>query len=86
MEKSKQTAGVWDQSFSNALKQACERAILNLFPEVQDAATRRTLAQGFLAGVEWCFSEQSDNDIAKATLAVGLCSDEAAHGAIGNVL
>jgi hypothetical protein len=86
MENSKQPTGAWDQSFSNAVKQACERAILNLFPEVQDAAARRMLAQGFLAGVEWCFSEQSDSDIAKATLAVGLCPAEAVNGAIRNVL
>jgi hypothetical protein len=76
------TKAVWDQALSTTIEQACERAILRLFSDVHDEAIRQALAQAFLAGVDWCFSEQSDNDIAEAALAIGLGPDEAATGSI----
>jgi hypothetical protein len=82
MENSKLTKAAWDQALSNTIEQACERAILRLFSDVRDEEIRRALAQAFLAGVDWCFSEQSDNDIAEAALAIGLDPDEAVTGSI----
>jgi hypothetical protein len=49
---------------------------------LQDSKKNAALAQGFLAGVDWCFTEQSDKDIAEATLAVGVEPSEAATGAV----
>ena len=72
----------WDKAFTNVVAQAAERAIASLFPHVRDDAIRQALAQGFLAGVDWCFSEQSDADIAKAALLVGVEPGEASEGAI----
>jgi hypothetical protein len=82
MDTSKPTKAAWDQSLSHTIEQACERAILKLFSDAHDEAARQALAQAFLAGVDWCFSEQSDNDIAEAALAIGLSPDEAVTGAI----
>jgi hypothetical protein len=65
-----------------AIEQACERTIVRLFPGVRDEAIKQALAQGFLAGVDWCFSEQSDADIAEAALAIGMDPNEAATGAL----
>jgi hypothetical protein len=82
MDTSKPTKAAWDQSLSHTIEQACERAILKLFTDAHDEAARQALAQAFLAGVDWCFSEQSDNDIAEAALAIGLSPDEAVTGPI----
>ena len=68
MDTPNPTKAVWDQTLSTTIEQACERAILRLFSDVHDEAIRQALAQAFLAGVDWCFSEQSDNDIAEAAL------------------
>jgi len=70
----------WDKTFTNVIAQAAERAIASLFPHVRDEAIKQALAQGFLAGVDWCFSEQSDADIAKAALLVGISPAEAETG------
>ena len=78
----KKRRDAWDKAFSNVNAQAVERAIANLFSQVRDEAIRQALAQGFLAGVDWCFSEQSDADIAKAALLVGVEPEEATTGAI----
>ena len=86
MGQSKPTNVAWEQALSNTIEQACERAILRLFSDVRDEMTRQALAQPFLAGVDWCFSEQSDNDIAEAALAIGLEPDEAVAGAIPQML
>ncbi len=86
MENSKLTKAAWDRALSSAIEQACERAIFRLFSDVRDEAIRQALTQAFLAGVDWCFSEQSDNDIAEAALAIGLGPDEAATGAIPQML
>jgi hypothetical protein len=85
MDTSKPTKAAWDQALSTTIEQACDRAILRLFSDVRDEAIRQTLAQAFLAGVDWCFSEQSDNDIAEAALAIGLDPDEAVTGAIPQI-
>jgi hypothetical protein len=74
--------GPWDKAFLNVIEQACERAIERLFPGIRDEAIKQALAQGFLAGVDWCFSEQSDEDIAEAALAIGVSHEEAATGAL----
>ena len=86
MDTSKPTKAAWDQSLSHTIEQACERAILKLFSDAHDEAARQALAQAFLAGVDWCFSEQSDNDIAEAALAIGLDPDEAVTGDIPQML
>jgi hypothetical protein len=86
MGQSKPTKGAWDSSLSHTIEQACERAILRMFSDVRDEAIRQALAQAFLAGVDWCFSEQSDNDIAEAALAIGLDPDEAVTGTIPHML
>jgi hypothetical protein len=70
----------WNKDLARAVEQACERAMFRLFSEVRDERLKQAMAQGFLAGVEWCFSEQSDEDIAKATLALGMEPNEAATG------
>src|SRR4051812_17878575 len=72
MGQSKSAKAAWDQSLAHTIEQACERAISRMFSGVRDEAARHALAQAFLAGVDWCFSEQSDNDIAEAALAIGL--------------
>jgi hypothetical protein len=56
MDTSKPTKAAWDQSLSHTIEQVCERAILKLFSDAHDEATRQALAQAFLAGVDWCFS------------------------------
>lgn len=86
MDTSKPTKAAWDQGLSTTIEQACERAILRLFSDERDEAIRQALAQAFLAGVDWCFSEQSDNDIAEAALAIGLGPDEAVTGDIPQML
>jgi hypothetical protein len=86
LENSKLTKAAWDQALSNTIEQACERAIFRLFSDVRDEAIKQALAQAFLAGVDWCFSEQSDNDIAEAALAIGLDPDEAVTGSIPQML
>jgi hypothetical protein len=70
----------WNKDLARAVEQACERAMFRLFSEVRDERLKQAMAQGFLAGVEWCFSEQSDEDIAKATLALGMEPNEVATG------
>ena len=75
------TDGPWDKAFLNVIEHACLRAIERSFSGIRDAAIKQALAQGFSAGVDWCFSEQFDADIAKAALAVGVSADEAATGA-----
>jgi hypothetical protein len=82
MGKSNLTNAAWNTEFSNAIEQACERAIMRLFPPIRDEAIKQALAQGFSAGVDWCFSEQFDADVAKAALALGVSTDEAATGAL----
>lgn len=81
-KKSELTDGPWDNAFLNAVEQACEQAMFRLFSGVRDEAIKQALAQGFSAGVDWCFSEQFDADIAEATLSVGLEPNEAATGAL----
>jgi len=76
----------WNQSLARTIEQAYERTISRLFSDVRDEAIRQALAQAFLAGVDWCFSEQSDNDIAEAALAIGLGPDEAVTGDIPQML
>ena len=53
-----------------------------LFSGVRDERIEQAIAQGFLAGVEWCFSEQSDKDIAIAALSLGLEPNEAVTGVL----
>ena len=74
------SAESWTKDLSRAIDQACERAMGRLFSDVKDERLAQAMAQGFLAGVEWCFSEQSDEDIAKAALALGLEPNEAIAG------
>jgi hypothetical protein len=81
MEKSNLTDGPWDKAFLNVIEHACLRAIERSFSGLRDEAIKQALAQGFSAGVEWCFSEQFDADVAKAALALGVSTDEAATGA-----
>ena len=76
------TDGPWDKAFLNVIEQACVRAIERSFSDIRDETIRQALAQGFLAGVDWCCSEQFDDDVAKAALAIGLASEEAVAGAI----
>ena len=76
------TDGPWDKAFLNVIEQACVRAIERSFSDIRDETIRQALAQGFLAGVDWCCSEQFDADIAKAALAIGIEPGEAASGAI----
>jgi hypothetical protein len=66
----------------NVIEHACLRAIERSFSGVLDEAIKQALAQGFSAGVDWCFSEQFDADVAKAALALGVSTDEAATGAV----
>jgi hypothetical protein len=75
------TDGPWDKAFLNVIEHACLRAIERSFSGICDEAIKQALAQGFSAGVEWCFSEQLDVDVAKAALALGVSTDEAATGA-----
>jgi len=82
MGNSKSAKDVWESTFSRAVEQAAARAILRIFPHLRDEAISQALAQGFLAGVDWCFSERSDDDIADAALAMGVDVDEAMSGAI----
>jgi hypothetical protein len=82
MTKSSTPDGPWDKAFLNVIEQACVRAIARSFGDVTDEKIKQALAQGFSAGVEWCFSEQFDADVAKAALAVGLSTDEAVTGAV----
>jgi hypothetical protein len=72
----------WNKDLSRAIDHACERAIARLFSDTRDERIKQALAQGFLAGVGWCFSEQSDEDIAKSALALGLEAIEAATGVL----
>jgi len=81
-KKSEPTDGPWDRTFLNVIEQACVRAIERSFSWVRDEAIKQALAQGFSAGVDWCFSEQFDADIAEAALAIGMEPDEAATGAL----
>ena len=81
-EKSDLTDGPWDKAFLDVVEQACERAMFRLFSGVRDEAIKQALAQGFAAGIDWCFSEQFDADIAEAALAIGMEPDEAATGAL----
>ncbi len=74
--------GAWSKKFSRAIDQACEHAMARLFAGVHDERIKQALAQGFLSGVEWCLSEQSDKDIARATLALGLEPNEAVTGVL----
>jgi len=74
------SAEPWNKDLARAIEQACERAMFRLFSEVRDERVKQAMAQGFLAGVEWCFSEQSDEEIAKATLALGMEPNEAVTG------
>ena len=82
MGKSNLTNAAWNTEFSNAIEQACERAIMRLFPPIRDEAIKQALAQGFSAGVDWCFSEQFDEDIAEAALAIDMDPNEAVTGAL----
>ena len=84
-KKSDVIDGPWDKAFLNAIEQACERAIERLFPDIRDEAIKQAIAKGFLAGVDWCFSEQSDEDIAEAALAIGISHEEAASGVLRKV-
>ena len=81
MEKSNLTEGPWDKAFLNVIEHACLRAIERSFSGIRDEAIKQALTQGFSAGMEWCFSEQFDADVAKAALALGVSTDEAATGA-----
>ena len=76
------TDGPWDKAFLNVIEQACVRAIERSFSEIRDEIIRQALAQGFLAGVDWCCSEQFDADIAEAAIAIGIEPGEAVTGAI----
>ena len=76
------TDGPWSNAFMNAVEQACEMAMVRLFGGVRDEAIAQALAQGFSAGVDWCCSDQFDADVAKATLEVGVSSDEVATGVV----
>ena len=73
--------GPWDKAFLNVIEHACLRAIERSLSGIRDEAIKQALAQGFSAGVDWCFSEQFDADVAKAALALGVSADEAATGA-----
>jgi hypothetical protein len=81
-KKSELTDGPWNKAFLDVVEQACERAMFRLFAGVRDEAIKQALAQGFSAGIDWCFSEQFDADIAEAALAIGMDPDEAATGAL----
>jgi len=81
-KKSELTDGPWNKAFLDVVEQACERAMFRLFSGVRDEAIKQALAQGFSAGVDWCFSEQFDADIAETALAIGMDPDEAATGAL----
>ena len=74
------TDGPWDKAFLDVIEQACVRAIERSFSDIRGETIKQALAQGFSAGVDWCFSKQFDADIAKAALAVGVSTDEAATG------
>jgi hypothetical protein len=74
--------GPWDKTFLKVIEHACERAMQRTFGDVGDEKIKQALAQGFAAGVEWCFSAQFDADVAKAALAVGVSADEAVTGAV----
>jgi hypothetical protein len=76
------TDGPWDKAFLNVIEHACMRAIERSFSGIRDEAIKQALAQGFSAGVDWCFSEQFDVDVAKTALALGVSTDEAATGAL----
>ena len=76
------TDGPWDKAFLNVIEQACVRAIERSFSDIRDETISQALAQGFLAGVDWCCSKQFDADIAKAALAIGIEPGEPATGAI----
>jgi hypothetical protein len=76
------TGGPWDKAFLNVIEQACVSAIERSFSGIRDETIRQSLAQGFSAGVDWCFSEQFDADVAKVALALGVSTDEAATGAV----
>jgi hypothetical protein len=80
--KSAPAHGAWNKELSRAIDQACERAMARLFSDIKDERIKQTLTQGFLAGVEWCFSEQSDKDIARAALALDLEPNEAVTGVL----
>jgi hypothetical protein len=75
------TDGPWDKAFLNVIEHACVRAIERSISGIRDEAIKQALAQGFSAGVDWCFSEQFDADVARAALALGVSADEAATGA-----
>ena len=72
----------WSNAFLNGVEQACETAMARLFGGVNDEQIKQALAQGFSAGVDWCCSEQFDDDVAKAALAIGLAPEEATTGAV----
>jgi hypothetical protein len=74
--------GPWNKAFFKVIEQACERALERTLAGIVDEKIRQALAQGFSTGVEWCFSEQFDADVAKAALALGVSPDEAVTGTV----